>query len=665
MGASLGRAIGKIAADLADGITAAQSAANLEVQDLRKPKSGRPALALGGVEGLELFWDGPTVAKPSEPLITSEGDIRVQIAETFIQTTAVLTLKSMRGRVAEWKLAVPAGAEVNVAGIGPETGFTAIPTNDDKSEWVIRGREGAGESLTVEIAVHSPRKNGGTPIGPFTVLGAFRQQGTIQILSPTNLRPRFTRKRDDVTRRDLPADTAAPADAKAEYLQAVFSYAQPARATTIGPLLQVDAESVRGEVRTSVSHVLTLTELGWRLVTDIKATPIRTELETLEVEIPTELQGNLQASPPELVEKLERPDPSTNRYIIRLAHPRRVETTVRLESIWSKALGVADSKGSPGSQRVAVVLPRMVGTFDRDGKVSATIPDGMELRGAVHEWEGGRPSEWSRSFEEQSSKPPSLGVATARPVARVDLSWRPLSALVPVHSTIDLTIEERQALVVQRISLPKAAAGGQITLRASEEHVPTQVRAIEGGEVVQSGPREWTLTLRTSPDRDATAVLAYLGEIDFGKPEIGQRLELRLLSPVTEAACETRLRVWMRTPGLGVRPVLDEGPWAELPPAPIPDHNSLPALVLHGSGTALPLALRFERAAGLTPAGLVIERALDSGPRRGQSTNLCRSISSATGDGPGRRDRTSGTADSRQLAGNQIGRPPYRESANR
>jgi hypothetical protein len=122
--------------------------------------------------------------------------------------------------------------------------------------------------------------------------------------------------------------------------------------------------------------------------------------------------------------------------------------------------------------------------------------------------------------------------------------------------------------------------------------------------------REWTLTLPASPDREAVAVLAYAAMSAGERLEVGRRLDAALLWPVTEAPCESRLRIWMRTSGAGIRPALAEGPWEELPPEPAQDRDTLPALVLHGSGSPLPLALRFEPAAGLMPAGLIVERAL-------------------------------------------------------
>src|SRR5207245_8446863 len=105
----------------------------LAVKDLQKPKGDWPALALGAVEGVELFWDNPSPQKPAEPLLSARGDIRVQVSDTSVQTTATLQLQSERRRVAEWKLQTPAGADVTLAGASADAGLSVAAASEDKS----------------------------------------------------------------------------------------------------------------------------------------------------------------------------------------------------------------------------------------------------------------------------------------------------------------------------------------------------------------------------------------------------------------------------------------------------------------------------------------------------------------------------------------------------
>src|SRR5206468_4174877 len=179
------------------------------------------------------------------------------------------------------------------------------------------------------------------------------------------------------------------------------------------PWLVVDADPVRGEIRTQVTHSLTLTDAGWRLACDIKATPIRTELERLDLDLPSGLQ-DVQCSPPELVETIApRRDLGPNRWQVRLAHTKTAEITIRLEGFYPVR---------PGVREAALLLPRPVQTFDRDGRVTVTVPDGWEARGGVAEWERDRPGEWGRPLE-PGTVPRTIATAVARTPARVDLTW--------------------------------------------------------------------------------------------------------------------------------------------------------------------------------------------------------------------------------------------------
>ena len=84
--------------------------------------------------------------------------------------------------------------------------------------------------------------------------------------------------------------------------EAVYRY----RSLPIGPKqqilapLELDIRAAAGIVQTRVHHHLSLGEGGWRLRTDISVTPIRTEVETLDLEVP--VPGVFEASTPKLVE---------------------------------------------------------------------------------------------------------------------------------------------------------------------------------------------------------------------------------------------------------------------------------------------------------------------------------------------------------------------------
>jgi hypothetical protein len=605
-------------------------ARTLAAKDLQKPAGDWPAVALGAIEGVEVFWDNPAPQKPTQPLLSADGEIRIQLGEQTMQTTANLLLRSLRGRNAEWKLQTPAGSDVTLP--GPADPNVALTSNDDKSLWTIRAAGGGVEGVEVEVQLRQARQAGKPlPIGPFSLAGAFRQQGTIRIVAPNSLRPRVSKPRGDVGQRELPADPV-PAEAKAEFVQAVYGYGHVAPASPGSPLMFLDAEPIRGEVRTQVTHTLTLTDSGWRLATDIKATPIRTELEVIEVELPPPLQPTVEAGPRELVEKIERVDAAANRYQIRLAHPRRVETTVRLDALFPKA----DSPGTGGRESATLALPRVRQALDGDGRVVVTIPEGFDLSGSVHEWDRDRVAESGRPLEAQPGKAPTLALATSGSPASVELTWAPQGASVPVKSIADVTIEEHQVTTRQRLTVPASTSGRRLTLRAVGPVPPSQVRAIDGATITARGADEWLLTIPASAERESTVVLACTQSFGESRPVSAGRIEIGMLWPATLGQIEQRVRVWERATS-NLRPIPTGGPWEELPAEPVAERESLPALVLFGNAPA-PLTLDLAEAAGLAPAGVVAERVLiqvaagDAGQQRYRARFFIHSVAAPSVD---------------------------------
>jgi hypothetical protein len=566
--------------------------------------------------------------KPAEALLTADGEIRVQLGEGTMQTTANLLLRSLRGRQVEWKLQTPPGADVTLPGSGTESGITLTP-NDDRSLWTVRAAGGGVEAVQVEIQLRQARQAGKpAAVGPFNLSGAFRQQGTVRIVAANNLRPRVSRPRSDLGQRELPSDPV-PAEAKAEFVQAIYNYGQVSANSPGSPLMYLDAEAIRGELRTQVTHTLTLTDAGWRLTTEIKATPIRRELEFIEVELPAVLQPTVEVGPHELVEKLDHVDAASNRWQIRLAHPRRVETTVRLDAVYPR--------GEPAGVREAasLALPRVRGAIDGDGRVVVNVPDGFDLTGAVREWDRERATESGKPMDAQPGKPSSLALTTTGSPAMLEMTWAPQGASVPVKSTADVTIEDHQIVTRQRLTLPASSAQRRITLRAVGP-VPSQLRAIDGATVTSRGVDEWLLMVPASPNRESTVVLASTQALAESRPLTAGRLDIGLLWPATLGQIEGRVRVWVRTTA-GMRPLPAGGPWEELPAETSAERDSLPALVLF-AGVQSALTLELAESAGLAPAGVIAERVLiqavagDAGQQRYQARFLVRSVAAPSVD---------------------------------
>ncbi|MDN8814852.1 hypothetical protein Q0L95_14330, partial [Staphylococcus aureus] len=79
----------------------------------------------------------------------------------------------------------------------------------------------------------------------------------------------------------------------------------------------------------------------------------------------------------------------------------------------------------PGPGEAELLLPRLSGTRDRDGSVTAAAPDGWELVGSAREWERDRVGDWESGLTAPADAPGpnSLALRSRRTLARVDLAW--------------------------------------------------------------------------------------------------------------------------------------------------------------------------------------------------------------------------------------------------
>ncbi|MFL5338932.1 MAG: hypothetical protein ACJ8F7_02095, partial [Gemmataceae bacterium] len=550
--------------------------------------AGQPALALGPVDGIELFWDVPAAQKPADPLLRASGEIGVRVDETQVTTTARLTLRCLTGRATEWKILAPAGSEVSVE--ADSATDWDVSQGDDKSIWAVRAIGPGAEVLRVEVLTRTPRKAGPVPVGPYLLVGALRQEGVIRIGAPTHLRPRFSKPRSDVVRGEPEADGVL-----------AFHYGSTGVAGGQTPWLFADAESMRGELRTQVTHQLTLTEGGWRLTTDVKATPIRTDLDHLDLDIPAAVQ-DLRATPPELVESVgPRRDLGPTRWQVRLAQPKKGEVHLKLEGFYPVPAAAHEA---------SLPLPRVAQTFDRDGRVAATVPEKLEVRGQVFEWERERVNESGRPLETATGTPATAAVTVTHSPARVDLTWGAIRSALVVESVVDLTLDETTAVARHRLTLPPSAVARQLEVRPGIGPQPGAPHLIDGGRLTAREGR-WLLDLPASPMKEQSVIFSYVTPLPPKESAAGRRrVGVGLYWPEGATRCETRLRLWVRPAATTFRPGLSEGPWEELPTEAVADRASLPALVLRGGGIDLPLELALTEVTGLTPAGLVAERVL-------------------------------------------------------
>src|SRR5262249_32463067 len=138
------------------------------------------------VEKLDLAWK--EVRPPSGvPVLTADGRIQVRLDPLGLTTEAELVLQIEGAPTNVWRLLVPVGAEVKV--MPPDDARIKLPIETEKQKYAwlrtIHLKEPSAEPLKVHIKAHAPPLRGDSvmvmPVGPFFVLGAARQTGTVEV----------------------------------------------------------------------------------------------------------------------------------------------------------------------------------------------------------------------------------------------------------------------------------------------------------------------------------------------------------------------------------------------------------------------------------------------------------------------------------------------------
>src|SRR5262249_13610021 len=162
-----------------------------------------------------------------------------------------------------------------------------------------------------------------------------------------------------------------------------------------------------------------------------------------------------------------------------------------------------------GISQMTLLLPRLLQTLDRDGRVSVLAPDGLEVHGQVHEWDRFRVGEWSRPLlPTPGTTPVSAGTATSRTPAQVDVTWAPMQLKWPVDSVIDVTLDERQAHVRQQLRFPPTTVARSMVLRPMPGMSPVAFRVVEGAKLVFSGA-EMALAVPPGTGREQVVSISY------------------------------------------------------------------------------------------------------------------------------------------------------------
>ena len=556
-------------------------------------KNHRLTGSLGTVEKVEISWKE---ARPpsSVPVLLAEGNITVRLDPTGATTEAELLLRSEGAPTNVWRLLVPLKAEIKV--LPPDdrrvNGSIQAADQPHASLRTIHLKEPSADPLRVQITTRTPLPTGGklAPVGPFFVVDAARQTGTVKVKNQVRNLYLDYHKHGDLTLRqvtDEPSGEAAGIVATFQYSN-IPLMAKPQSTTGPNSLSWLDLEgemlTVRGQMRTRVSHSLILRSLPsstpggtgdwrWDIVTTVSPSTKWAEGETLKLHVPPGWTSDEDVQPSES-EKNARVVVFRSSTLLRegATQPKRIQGHYDTPQ---------KSKG-----RCTLQLPWPQGPVEQcDVKLELPRESEILLRNAE-----------SADLELTRSTGPNEQTWRFRRVPReaptLDVSWEPYRPELVVKSVVDLTLNAGRGEVRQEIhfhspqSLPRT-----LGLRVPAA-VGDSLRIIEGGSFQE--PRGLLRLVKPAKagTEDCRLVLQYTTALDEkdGTPRPGQLFAVPLVTPEQATSGETRVRIWS---GPAFLPLPSGSPpWDEQKIEEVKDRAELPVLVLQAPRTDAPLRLR-------------------------------------------------------------------------
>jgi hypothetical protein len=603
-------------------------------ETLLKQKNNAVAGPLGAIDRLDLSWK-PAQAPSASAVLASEGVIEVRVDNLQVKTEAKLSLRVLGGQVRQWSLLVPLKAVVK-ADSGDEGRILRIDVVDQKqaSLRTIHLKEASASPLNITITSTQPAPQPGSarpaPIGPYAVLGAVRQSGSVLVSNTVADWHLEFAPHGDLTRRGA-SDEELRRDPA---LVAAFRYGPVGgggmRERVSGAIswLDLEAQNVRGQIKTRCEHLLHLETVGdgprWQVQSKITVTPRWADVDRFTVLLPDGCKFNSEGSNPwpERVRAVTSVDAGRRvefRLTRGLADPTLQPLTVTIEGTYSAAVNTVVSG------RASLSLPRPEGTIEQDGTLTVKVPTTLAL-GSDFETTGGLELQRQTTHELAWRCPRRSSTGPTR----VEVSWQPYRPPVSISSLIDLTLTNQEGRVRQelRYHLPEPAlAPPRLLLRVPEAAV-SSLRVLEGGELksvtvpgeaLEGAQQGAGGTFRLYQLRPAGQTSGRPGDgavsrqialkLDYSFP-----LKLRpaapfavpLIAPDTSLPGDIHLRVWSESGGH--LPSDPSRGWSEQNIEEVPGRTRLPVMVLRSSRTDLPLTLRAgEAAAAFT---VLIDRAL-------------------------------------------------------
>lgn len=550
-------------------------------------------ILLGAADHLDLSWKVPAATPQRGPaLLSADGKITIRVDETRVTSEVELNLQVLRGETRLWRIQLPPGVlpEVKEPGIQDERIERKDPPTSADPCLTIRLKAPSSDPLRVVFQTSQARKAGRFAIGPFHVLNAAHQRGTLSIIAPPDIRL-ITHPQVEVLPREVTDEQ------RRENVAASFTYWNlntPGRTTTppASPL-ELEIESVKGVIETRLEYAVLISKNTVQLSTKIEVNPIRTGVDRLDIQMPNDLTYDRDkgASPADLVEDVSI-DSSRQIATIRLAQKQYRPFSITLPV----TIGLPE-----GKQSINLDLPRPQQTLDRGAQWSVAVPEGQELFGNGFGLEALAPG--SRRLTSRAERAP----------AQLELAWRAFRPDAPATATINVNLTPHLAYIQHQLTFRFSdAAPPQVGLAIPAE-LNDRVRVVQGGTLQPGG----IVTLE-KPSSNATILLQYSVAIPDWKTSSDhsqklddvrneRRFSLPLVRPVSATRTETRIRFWSE-PTEEV--MLVDGPWDEQRTEIVPERDSLPNLVLRSASLEIPLTLKEIESSHPLLAPAVIDRAL-------------------------------------------------------
>jgi hypothetical protein len=496
--------------------------------------------------------------------------------------------------------------------------------------------------LTVIVTVRRPRGSGAIPVGPFAVVGSANQYGKLWVVADTDQRAvckpfRPAQTNFNVTPASLDAggkpDDRPPPDATAgfEYLT------QPggARPEVRDPWFKLDLDPIQGQLDTTILHTIKLGPTGpadWHLTTLLDVTPLRAEVEHMELFWPAPWHLDLPARPPRAagaVLRRYKEETTAMPRVLRLdpdsetLKPFKVTLEALASDVDVRGGALAPAADVPSSALFKLPWPRSASVRD-GGKHRIELTDPTETL----DFRALQPANPGLELVEQQAH--RIVWRADRFVTQVSVAWKPYRAEVSAENVID-------------VNLASAGAGNEVrvehdcTLVFEDSgklrdsvllRVPAEVtwlrRVLDGKKeedlltAVDGGNRRVDrlircpiAAVRIGPGAKGRLILKYgttLPAAKNGDEPLRREAPVPLVAVTEATQTRTRVRIWAE-PGSRVRSIA--GAWEEQALEIVPERDRLPSLVLSSQQPLQPLNLRIETSPARAGApAVLLDRAL-------------------------------------------------------